>query len=548
MSVNRKSAAQLVTEAADMRKLIIEKMSVDGGHVGSPLAVIELIQALVEVFDFPKDKIVFDGAHQMHAYKLLTDRAEAFATMDHRGGIGEYADIHESPYDFYIGGRIGISISAALGYAVNHPEYKSIALLGDGSMTAGQPYEALNHAGALASNLLVIYNDNDFAVTETVGYLHTHNTVREFSESLGFDYVGAVDGHDTQQLIELLDDIKQRKHPVFLHVKTVKGKGYEPALRDPVTFHWLDPFDLETGALKKKPVNKFRDLILKKAPELAEKHGEVYWVSPAAARSTGLKELKKIYPDHVFDTGINEQHCVTFSAGLALNGNKVICFVPATFFPRALDQITDACMLRVPMVFVLPGSGISAQGQTLQGIYTLPILNAIPHATLYHPSSLADFDRLLDRALEHEHNGPVFLHKPGEDIEAGVTESGVVEVRDGGKLSVISIGNTLGKAVRLADALGDVQVLHIQKVAPVDLDALQRAMGDSSRMLILEDGFVRSGIGQHIVASLLHKPMRYEILGVRDRFPGIGTLDEVFEDIGFDDAAVLAAAQQLMNA
>ncbi|MER5776448.1 1-deoxy-D-xylulose-5-phosphate synthase N-terminal domain-containing protein [Streptomyces sp. NPDC002039] len=548
MSVNRKSTAQLVTEAADMRKLIIEKMSVDGGHVGSPLAVIEVIQALVEVFDFPKDKIVFDGAHQMHAYKLLTDRAEAFATMDHRGGIGEYADIHESPYDFYIGGRIGISISAALGYAVNHPEYKSIALLGDGSMTAGQPYEALNHAGALTPNLLVIYNDNDFAVTETVGYLHTRSTVREFSESLGFEYVGAVDGHDTPKLIELFDDIKQKKHPVFLHVKTVKGKGYEPALRDPVTFHWLDPFDLATGELKKKPVNKFRDLILEKAPQLVEKHGEVYYVSPAAGRSTGLKELKKTYPDHVFDTGINEQHCVTFSAGLALNGNKVICFIPATFFPRALDQITDACMLRVPMVFVLPGSGISAQGQTLQGIYTLPILNAMPNAELYHPSSLAEFGLILDRALEHEHDGPVFIHKPGEDIEIGITESGVVEVREGGKLSVISIGNTLGKALRLADALGDVQVLHIQKVKPVDLEALKRAMGDTSRMLILEDGFVRSGIGQHIVANLLHKPMSYEILGIRERFPSIGTLDEVFEDIGFDDAAVLAAAQQLINA
>ncbi len=542
---NRRTTAQLLEEAAYLRKLIIEKMSVDGGHVGSPLAVIEVVQALVEIFDFPKDKIVFDGAHQMHAYKILTDRAEAFATMDHKGGIGEYADIHESPYDFYIGGRIGISISAALGYAINHPEYKSIALLGDGSMTAGQPFEALNHAGSLAPNLLVIYNDNDFAVTETAGYLHANKTVREFSESLGFEYVGEIDGHDTQKLLEVFDDIKQKKHPVFLHVKTIKGKGYEPALQDPIAFHWLDPFDLKTGELKKKSRNKFRDLILEKAPQLEEKYGEVYYVSPAAARSTGLKELKKIYPDHVFDTGINEQHCVTFSAALALNNNKVICFVPATFFPRALDQIIDVCMLRVPIVFVITGSGISSQGQTLQGIYTFPSLNAIPNAELYHPSSLVDFGQLLSEALEH--NGPVFIHKPGEDIETGIKENGIVEVKRGSKLSVMSIGNTLGKALRLADTLDDIQVLHIQKVRPVDIEVLKHTMRNINKMLILEDGFVRSGIGQHIVANLLHKPIDYEILGVRDRFPDIGTLDEVFEDIGFDDAAILAAAQKLIK-
>ena len=222
----------LIKESQKLRELIIKKLSIDGGHVSSSLGIVELIQALLEVYNFSKDKITFDVGHHVHAYKILTDRANKFMDMDRKGGIGEYPNIKESPYDFYTMGHSGTSISAASGYSINHKEYKSIAVIGDGSMTGGQPYEALNHAGDLRNNLLVIYNDNDYSVTKNVGYLSKEKKLKKFSESLGFKYYGVLDGHNIKELIDTLKEIKKIKVPVFLHIKTIKGKGYLPAEKD----------------------------------------------------------------------------------------------------------------------------------------------------------------------------------------------------------------------------------------------------------------------------------------------------------------------------
>lgn len=538
-----KTIEEFNIQAAELRQTILEKMAKDGGHVSSPLGVIELIQALMTVYDFTKDKITFDVGHQMHAYKLLTDRAEVFETMDIQGGIGEYANIHESPYDFYTGGHSGTAISAALGYSVNHPEYKSIALIGDGSMTGGQPYEALNQAGEIRSNILVIYNDNDYSVTENTGFLHSQKRLQKFSESLGFEYVGVADGHNTLSLIDTLRDIQNKKHPVFLHVKTLKGKGYKPAEDDPVTFHWLEPFDLETGRLKNEKANKFRDAVIETAQALKEKYSDFYMVSPAAARSSGLKELKDIYPNYVFDTGMNEQHCITFSAGLALNKNKVVCFLPATFLPRALDQLIDVCLLKVPMVFVLLNTGIGATGPTHQGVYTFPTLNMLPNAELYNPSTLDDFTELLEQSLEKD--GPVFIQKPSENVELG--DGDIVEVSQGERLTVLAIGNTLKSALRLAENIKGTEVLYAKQIVPIDIGAIRSHVHKTGRLLILEDGLVKSGIGQHIVSSILEEQYRFEILGVKDVFPRIGTLQEVYKDIGLSDEHILNAAKRLIG-
>lgn len=539
----QKTVEELQVQAKELRQTILEKMAKDGGHVSSPLGVIELIQALVNVFDFPKDKITFDVGHQMHAYKLLTDRADVFDTIDIKGGIGEYTNIHESPFDFYIGGHSGTGISAALGYSVNHPEYKSIVLIGDGSMTGGQPYEALNQAGEICPNILVIYNDNDYSVTANTGFLNSGKRLQKFSESLGFEYVGVADGHDTAALIQTLREIKEKKYPVFLHVKTLKGKGYKPAEDDPVTFHWLEPFNLATGELKKVKENKFKDVVIRNAHELKAKYGDFYLVSPAAARSSGLKELKEIYPDYVYDTGMNEQHCVTFSAGLALNHNKVICFIPATFLPRALDQIIDVCQLKVPMVFVLLNPGIGATGPTHQGIYTFPLLNMLPNAELYNPANLDEFERLLRMSLDKD--GPIFIQKPNENIEL-LSAADITEVREGSQLTVLSIGNTLGKALKLADTVEGVQVLHAEKIVPMDIDKLHQYSHKTDKILVLEDGFVKSGVGQHIISRLSKKQsIKFDILGVDDHFPQIGTIQEVYEEIGLGDDQILEAAYKL---
>lgn len=538
----------LQAESAKLRQVILQQAAQDGGHVGPPLGAVEIIQALLHVYDFKKDKIFFDVGHQMHAYKILTDRHDSFHTMDKKDGIGEFPNVHESPYDFYTGGHSGLSISAALGYAVNHKEYKSIALIGDGSMTGGQPYEALNHAGELQPNILVIYNDNDYSITTNTGALHTQKRVQKFSESLGFEYVGTVDGHNLGKLIDTLEHIKEKTHPIFLHITTIKGKGYPPAEKDPVTFHSMPPFNITTGRPKTSKPNQFKELIIQKTHDLQTKYkNNLYLVSPAAARSSGLKELKVPYPKNVFDTGMSEQHCITFSAACALNGNKVICFIPAIFLPRALDQIIDVCLLNVPIVFVLLNPGIGATGPTHQGIYTFPMLNMLPSLEVYSPASLAEFSTVLDQALEKKHH-PVFIQKPSESIPIPYLDD-IVGLTDGDQLTVVSVGNMLGKALALAQKLNGIQVVHVAKIKPLNLVKLADYIDKTNRLLILEDGCVSSGIGQQIIShlSLSQAPYTYKILGVKTQYPQFGTLDEVLDDVGIGNDAILHAAKELIQ-
>ncbi|HSW75237.1 MAG TPA: 1-deoxy-D-xylulose-5-phosphate synthase N-terminal domain-containing protein [Candidatus Saccharimonadales bacterium] len=541
-----KTLKELKTDSTRLRQIIIEQAAKDGGHVGPPLGAIEIIQALLEVYDFKHDKMFFDVGHQMHAYKILTDRANSFHTMDKKGGIAEFPNIHESPFDFYTGGHSGLSISAALGYAVNHSEYKSIALIGDGSMTGGQPYEALNHAGEIKPNVLVIYNENDFSITENTGFLHSGKKLRKFSESLGFQYKGVVDGHNLLELINILSEIKVIETPIFLHIRTIKGKGYLPAETDPIAFHSHDPFDIETGRPHKVKENSFRDLIIEKAKHLNNKYNDnLYLTSPAAARSSGLKELKQFYPNRVIDTGMNEQHCVTFSAAIALSGNKVICFIPAIFLPRALDQIIDVCLLKVPIVFVLLNPGIAGTGPTHQGIYTFPILNMLPNVEILNPANLADFDTLLDQSLEKDH--PVFIQKPGENIthDPDISGTGVIRIRSGKQLTVVSIGNMLGSALKLADTLDGTEILHIERIKPLSMGKIAESASKTKRMLILEDGCVYSGMGEHIVSNLEEIDLDFKILGVKDKYPQLGNLQDVLDDVGLNDISILSAAKSL---
>lgn len=534
--------------SAKLRKTILEQAAKDGGHVGPPLGAVEIIQALLHVFDFTHDKMFFDVGHQMHAYKILTDRADKFCTMDKKDGISEFPNPHESSFDFYTGGHSGLSISAALGYAANHKEYKTIALIGDGSMTGGQPYEALNHAGSLQPNMLVIYNDNDFSITENTGFLSSQKQLQKFSESLGFEYKGIVDGHNLKELVTILEEIKLKTRPVFLHVRTTKGKGYLPAERNPVAFHSHDPFNIETGKPHKAKDNPFRDLVIKKTKQLYKQYnGNLYLTTPAAARSSGLKELRHIFPNNVIDTGMNEQHCVTFSAALALNGNRVVCFIPAIFLPRALDQIIDVCLLEVPIVFVLLNPGIAGTGPTHQGIYTFPMLNMLPNATLFNPASLNEFEATLDEALNAK--GPVFIQKPSENVtqDLELDDADVATIKQGSNLTVLSIGNMLGKSLSLADKVNSVEVLHVAKVKPLNLEKIRKSAHKTGRVLILEDGCVHAGIGQQIVTELQDIGAKFEILGVKRAYPPLGNLQEVYAHVGLSDEAVTVAAAKLLE-
>lgn len=537
----------LKKEACELREMIIKRASVDSGHLASPLGTVELIQALLQVFDFKKDKIVFDVGHQAHSYKILTGRKDRYFTMSKKGGLRAYPDIHESEYDFYGVGHTATAVSAALGYSIDHPEYKSVAVVGDGSFTGGEVFEGLNHAGELQTNLLVIYNDNGMSISENVGALHDKSRVLPYAMSLGFEYIGIADGHDTQKLVETLEEIKKKKNPVFLHVATIKGKGYKPAEKAPATFHWPSPYVIETGKPKtSSSQDNWFNHCYKKAVEYLKKYNNVYFTTPAFI-GWGLSDVKKEFPDRVIDTGINEQHCVTFSSALALNNNRVFCCIAATFLPRAFDQIIDVCIQKIPMVFIMYFTGIGDGGYTHQATYTFPMLGMLPNATIMHPCSLDEYDRLLDESLKIK--GPVFLQTADENFPVKPFTGSIAQMKKGTKLTVLPIGNMMGKALKLAQQIGDVEVLYMPVLKPFDSQTLGKYVSKTSKLLILEDGFIRGGIGEGVIHSLQDAGVKfqYDILGVRDIFPEQGSLDEVHEFVGLSDECIQKAAFKLIK-
>lgn len=534
-------------QADDIRAMIIKRASIDSGHCASPLGVVELTQALLAVYDFKKDKIVFDVGHQAHAYKILTGRKKDYFSMSKKGGMRAYPDISESEFDFYGVGHTSTSVSAALGYSIGHPEYKSIAILGDGSLTGGEAFEGLNHAGELKTNILVVYNDNGMSLVENVGALHDKKRVKGFAESLGFEYIGIVDGHDTKKLVEILGEIKKMVRPVFLHILTIKGKGYKYAQEDSSQFHWPAPFDIKTG--KPLVVSSGDNWFLhnyKKGVEYLKKYNNVYFVTPAQV-GWGLSEIKNEFPKRIIDTGINEQHCVTFSSALALSGNKVLCYIPSTFLARAFDQVIDVCLQKIPMVFVVTFPGIADSGYTHQGIYTFPMLNMLPTATVIHPSGLDEFDRLLDSAIQSKKT--IFIQTPDENVSVKPFAGSMTALRKGKKLTVVPLGNMINKALSIADKIGDVEVLYSPQIKPFDSKTLSKYVETTQKLLILEDGFVRGGIGEGIVDDLYSMGIKfdYEILGVKDQFPEQGTLDEVYKYVGLSDGHICEVAIKLIK-
>lgn len=547
MSTSKIDFKQLAQQARELRKMIIQRASMDSGHCASPLGTVEIIQALLQVFDFSKDKIVFDVGHQSHAYKILTGRKSRYFTMSKKGGIAAYPDIYESSFDFYGVGHSATAASAALGFSIKHPEYKSIALVGDGALTGGEVYEALNHAGQLKTNLLVIYNDNGMSIQKNVGSLTDIKKLKGFSESLGFEYQGIIDGHDTKLLIEKLEKIKKIKRPVFMHVKTIKGKGYKPAEDDPARFHWPAPYDIKTGQPKNISTGEsFFTHNYKKGIEFIKKYKKVYFIAPAFV-GWGLSGIKKEFPDHVIDTGIAEQHAVTFSSALALNGNKVFCYLSSNFLPRSLDQLIDVCLQKINMVFVITFSGISDGGPTHQGIYTFPMLNMLPNAKIIHPCSLKEYDRWLDIAIKSK--GTYFIQTPEENVFSKDTNEEISQIRSGEKITILPLGNLMGRAIRAADKLKNAEVLYVPILKPFNIELLSKYAQKTKKLLILEDGFVQSGIGEDIITKLNpgKKGIQYKILGVPDKFPIQGSMEDVYETCGLSEKNILNEAKELLK-
>jgi 1-deoxy-D-xylulose-5-phosphate synthase len=540
--------------------MIIDRASKNGGPFASSLGVVELIIALMEVFDFEQDTIVFDIGHQYQAYKILTGRKEKFYELGKKGGLTRYPDISESRYDFFTTGHAGTSVSAALGYALTYPDKKSIALVGDGSLTSGQIHEALNHAGALQPpNLLVIINQNGWSIDKNVGALSDGENLKQFAESLKFKYYGVVDGHDIGLLIKTLKDIKNEGSPILFHVKTIKGKGCTYAEEDPATFHHpFFPFNKETGKTDTIVEEWHQDGLWllesfsRKCAELISRYDNIYFTSPAYLLG-GYQILAKAYPTKVIDTGISEQHCMTLSTALGLAGNKVIMSLASFFLPRCYDQIFDLCIQNIPIVVFICFPGIRPSScATHQATFDISALRTIPNLTLMHPKGIDEFMDMLDYAVEADR--PIFIHGSYEDCtegsEAPIEHGKAVIEKEGDAITIVPIGAMFKSSFEIAKSISGVEIINPRFLKPFDYPLVEQSVKKTKRLLIIEDGIRCGGLGEGILAYLKENNIacKAKLMTIPDRFIKPGTWEEIFNDAGLTVDNILESANNLMGA
>ena len=458
--------------AEEIRTFIIETTSQTGGHLSSNLGVVELTIALHYCFDSPTDKIIWDVGHQSYIHKILTGRKEQFDTLRKYKGLSGFPKMNETPHDAFNTGHSSTSISAALGFAMardlNKEKNYILSVIGDGSLTGGMAFEALNNASRLKSNFIVILNDNSMSISKNVGGLSKYlaslrtepfytelkdeiqhilsriprigdnvvNTVRKSKDSikqllvpgmvfeeLGFTYLGPVDGHNLPNLIEIVNKAKRLKGPVLIHVKTVKGKGYAPAEKNPSKFHGINPFNIKSGRLKDKiKKNSYSKVFGEKIVELASANDKIVAITAAMPEGTGLNLFSKLFPNRFFDVGIAEQHAVTFAAGLAASGYKPVFAVYSSFLQRSYDQIVhDVCLTKLPVVFAIDRAGlVGSDGETHQGVFDISFLMHIPNMTIICPKNKLDLEKSLEFACGA--TSPVAIRYPRGSAYEELTE------------------------------------------------------------------------------------------------------------------------------
>ncbi len=600
--------------AGEIRKRIIDVVSKNGGHLASSLGAVELTLAIHYVFDLPKDTLIWDVGHQSYAHKLLTGRNDRFDTLRQYKGISGFAKIKESPYDGFTVGHSSTSISAGLG--VCYGKYLSgdnsdvISVIGDGSLTAGLAYEGLNQAGDLKKrNLIVILNDNDMSISPNVGALSSflsrtfsakylqsmrnqfgaflkslpkigddiYNIAKRSEESFktfitpgmlfeafNFDYFGPIDGHNLDHLIDILKNIKNPKDPILLHVTTKKGKGYEPAEKNPVYFHGVGSFTVDTGKSKTKSngIPSYTQVFGNQMVSLAKKNSKIVAVTAAMPEGTGLIEFSKQFPERFFDVGIAEQHAVTFSAGLASRGLKPVVAIYSTFLQRAFDQILhDVCIDAHPVVFAIDRGGIVGEdGPTHHGLFDYSYLRCIPNMTIMAPKDENELARMLVTAIDH--NGPVALRYPrGTGLGVKIDEDplplkiGQGEVLcEGDDLLIIAIGKSVCEAIKAHEHLKEKNIhstiINARFVKPLDADLIGRYALKINKIITVEDHVLDGGFGSAVLEMLNDKGVTgfsLKRIGIKDRFVEHGPSDVLRRDYGIDSTAIINAAFELYD-
>jgi 1-deoxy-D-xylulose-5-phosphate synthase len=592
------SPAKLPTLAQELREFLIQSVSTRGGHFAAGLGTVELTIALHYVFDTPRDRIVWDVGHQAYPHKVLTGRREQLHTIKQPGGLAPFPARSESEYDTFGVGHSSTSISAALGMAVGAErlgdDRRVVAVIGDGAMTAGMAFEALNHAGSLPTNLLVILNDNDMSISENVGalssqlaralsgrmYAHLREggkkvlrqmpTVWELArrseehlkgmvlpgtlfEELGFNYIGPVDGHDVKALVTTLKNLRQLHGPQFLHVVTRKGKGYAPAEADPIKWHGPGPFDPASGTIFKEKATgpTYSQIFGQWLCDMAARDPTIIGVTPAMREGSGLVEFSKRFPDRYFDVAIAEQHAVTFAAGLAVEGLKPIVAIYSTFLQRAYDQlIHDVALQNLPVVFALDRAGlVGSDGATHQGAYDISFLRCIPNMTVMAPADENECRQMLYTATTLP--GPAAVRYPrgtGPGVplveEMTALPVGKAQMRREGRsgLAILVFGTLLEPAMKIAERL-DATLVNMRWIKPLDEDLVIAVAARHRAIITIEENATIGGAGSAVGELLASEGLLIPFLqlGIPDRFIEHGSRDSCLVAAGLDAAGLTSS-------
>ncbi|KPK59582.1 MAG: 1-deoxy-D-xylulose-5-phosphate synthase [Gammaproteobacteria bacterium SG8_31] len=587
----------LLAVTEELRDYLIQTMSHTGGHFAANLGTVELATALHYVFDTPRDRIVWDVGHQAYPHKILTGRRDALSSIRQQGGLAPFPTRNESEYDTFGVGHSSTSVSAALGMAIaatrSAQSRRVVAVIGDGAMTAGLAFEALNHAGSLDVDLLVILNDNDMSISENVGAMSNYlarllsgklySTIREGSkklirrmptvwelarrseehmkgmvlpgtlfEELGLNYIGPIDGHDIDTLLSTLRNLKDLDGPQFLHVMTRKGKGYEPAEKDPIKWHGPGPFDPVKGEIIKKKGGSpsysriFGDWLI----DMAEADERVIGITPAMREGSGMVEFEKRFPDRYFDVAIAEQHAVTLAAGMACEGQKPVVAIYSTFLQRAYDQlIHDVALQNLPVLFAVDRGGlVGADGPTHHGAFDLSYLRCVPNMVVMAPADERECRQMLYTGMTLDQPSAVrYPRGAGPGVDAGKTMEalpvGRAEVRrEGAKVALLAFGAMVPTAETVGLGL-DATIVNMRFVKPLDEELLLRLASSHRAFVTLEDNAVAGGAGSGVNECLVRQGITLPVLnlGIPDRFIEHGSRDQCLAAAGLDPASVEAA-------
>ena len=593
-------AEQLPELAGEIREFLIQTMSRTGGHLASNLGVVELTIALHRVFDLPEDKMIWDVGHQSYTHKILTGRKDAFDSLRQEGGLSGFPKRSESDCDVFDTGHSSTSISAGVGYVkareLKKENYSVISIIGDGALTGGMAYEALNNAAELKTNFIIVLNDNEMSISKNVGGISTYlsgirtaasytelkmgvtraleripkigqgmvDAVRKtkssikqiiipgmFFEDMGITYLGPVDGHDIPQMIRTFQEARRFEGPILVHVLTVKGQGYEPALRHPARFHGAGPFEIETGLPATKSNATYTDIFSTVMRKMGDREPDVVAVTAAMPTGVGLKRFSNMFPGRCYDVGIAEEHAVTFAAGLALGGLIPVVAIYSSFLQRAYDQMLhDVCMQELHVVFAIDRAGlVGSDGETHHGIFDLSYLNSMPNMTVMAPKNLWELSDMMKLAVHF--SGQSALRYPRGEAYTGLEDHrepiryGKAEVLEEGKeIALLAVGNMVKIAVRVRELLKeqgyDVTLVNMRFVKPFDTALVQELSRSHSLLVTMEENIRNGGFGEQVASFVMEEelPARVQIVALPNRFVHQGSVASQMKETGIDADSV----------